>query len=276
VKKDPEKLTVGDELRVPKPKIIDHLTTAAGMGATAVSTLAGFPLAGPLTVEGLKAIIGTGYEHRRERFLETLVAEINDLKRRVGSGFENLETNEGFQTAFAHALPVALRSHEEEKLRALRNAVINAAAVDPEDDRVQIYIRYVDELTPGHVRLLAKMLESEDELYRIKTHHDLMVRLSSGIVPVGSWADDFRVRLQDLVTRGLIRISPSLEELDDVFREDLVTTQVGERKDRPMVRVTRVGRAFLEFISDPIEWRLRIPVRDARVRPEREPHDVDD
>jgi hypothetical protein len=108
------------------------------------------------------------------------------------------------------------------------------------------------------VRLLKAMLEREEELRMVASHNDLMIRLAPGIVPKPSWADEFRVVLQDLETRSLIRLSPSLEEFDDVVREQLVTTEMGERiKHLPMLRVTRVGRRFLEFIGDPFEWRVR-------------------
>jgi hypothetical protein len=223
------------------------------------------PLFGSAAVEFLNGVLPSRYERRRDQWMHAVYEALTHLLDE--SQIRALETNESFLSALASAIPAVLRAHQEEKLKALRNAVINAAAVDPEDDRAQIFIRYVDELTPGHVRLLATMLELSDELYRVKSHHDLMVRLSPGIVPEISWADDFRVRLQDLQTRMLVRISPSLEELDDVFRENLVTTQVGERTERPMVRVTHVGRAFLEFIGDPVEWRLRKAARGEEPSP---------
>lgn len=252
---DPKQLPSGDELKLPQPSVADDATTVVGLFATGATTLTGFDLAGPLAVPALHAFLNTQVGYRRDRFLEALGSEIEGLKRKFAE-FSDLESNESFKTAFVHALPAAIRTHQEEKLRALRNAVINAASVDPDDDRAQLYIRYVDELAPGHIRLLNKILERADELYSISSHHDLMVKLSPGIVPDPAWAHDFRVILQDLETRLLIRVSPAIEELDDVFREQLVTT-TGEQKARPMILVTRVGLAFLEFIGDPVEWRFR-------------------
>jgi hypothetical protein len=54
------------------------------------------------------------------------------------------------------ASTIAMRTDREEKLRMLRNALINAVLPGAPEEHEQItFLRFVDELTPAHVRMLA-------------------------------------------------------------------------------------------------------------------------
>jgi hypothetical protein len=49
----------------------------------------------------------------------------------------------------------AFRNHKKEKIDALRNAVLNSCLPGaPEDDIQMIFLNYIDELTPWHLRIM--------------------------------------------------------------------------------------------------------------------------
>jgi hypothetical protein len=80
------------------------------------------------------------------------VSELND---RVEDLSKPLENNEQFLTAVLHANLIAMRAHQEDKLRALRNAVRNSTLKSaPDDDRQLMFLRFVDDLTLSHIRVL--------------------------------------------------------------------------------------------------------------------------
>jgi hypothetical protein len=54
------------------------------------------------------------------------------------------------------ASQIALRNHQQGKLDALRNAVLNAALPNsPQEDEQMIFLRLIDQLTPWHLRVLS-------------------------------------------------------------------------------------------------------------------------
>ncbi len=63
--------------------------------------------------------------------------------------------NPTFQTTFKKAIRIADCEHQQEKLEAWRNAVLNSATPNfPRDDIQAIFIKWIDEFTVSHIRLL--------------------------------------------------------------------------------------------------------------------------
>lgn len=61
-----------------------------------------------------------------------------------------------FTTTLMYAMQIASRNHQEEKLSALRNAVINSVIIPPLDDDIQkIFLNLIDDFTPSHIRVLS-------------------------------------------------------------------------------------------------------------------------
>src|SRR4051812_46782774 len=69
---------------------------------------------------------------------------------------EDLPLNDVFLDAVANAGRVTQATHQQEKLRALRNAVLNSIgpAAPTIDEQVRFF-RLIEEFTPAHLRLLA-------------------------------------------------------------------------------------------------------------------------
>jgi len=68
---------------------------------------------------------------------------------------EALMENEIFISMFIHATNIAMRTHQEEKLEALRNAVIHSAINPTVDENIQLmFLNLIDRYTPVHFQLL--------------------------------------------------------------------------------------------------------------------------
>ncbi len=135
---EPPKVTVGDHA---------HATVRGALGA--------IPFAGGMAVELFNAVVTPPIERRRDKWRESIGNRINEL---ASAGFlkpENLPDNEVFISAVVQATNVAMRNHNEEKLEALRNAVMNAALPNPPDESMQqMFLELVDQFTVWHLRLL--------------------------------------------------------------------------------------------------------------------------
>ena len=68
---------------------------------------------------------------------------INDLYEKGIVTEADLQENEKFFTTLVHASNTAIRNHEEEKLNALRNAVLNSALPGAPSDTMQRAILHV-------------------------------------------------------------------------------------------------------------------------------------
>jgi len=108
-------------------------------------------------VTELANILKLPYERRRDEWLGTLWEKLTRLEERLG-GFDvnRLADNQQFVTAVLQTTPMAVRTHQKEKLDALRNAVLNVAAGSaPEEDLQITFLDAVDSLTASHVRFLS-------------------------------------------------------------------------------------------------------------------------
>jgi hypothetical protein len=111
---------------------------------------------GPLQI-AFENIFTSPIEKRKEAWLNQLADVINEVQKRVSEITpERLAENDAFVTVVMQASQVAIRNHQQEKLEALRNAVLNAALPNPpHEDEQMIFLRLIDQLTPWHLRILS-------------------------------------------------------------------------------------------------------------------------
>ncbi len=138
------------EYEVPKKTKGDvgHPLAKAGLSA--------IPIIGGSAAELFGSLIVPPLEKRRDEWIKSIADGLTDLEEKV-EGFEigKLKDNPIFVTTVLQATQVALRSHQEEKLKALRNAILNTAAGNaPSDDLQLMFLNFIDAFTPWHLRIL--------------------------------------------------------------------------------------------------------------------------
>lgn len=138
--KKPPNRSAGDAVHA----VVKSIVGAVPYGGSALSVL-------------METVFAPPIERRRETWFKELADVTTELQQKVeGLTAENLSKNELFISVAAQATQIALRNHREEKLEALRNAVFRAGLPNGPDEQVQMmYLRFIDELTPGHLAVLA-------------------------------------------------------------------------------------------------------------------------
>jgi hypothetical protein len=118
-------------------------------------------LAGMIPVVGgvaseLLGLLSSPLAQRRDDWLTDLERRLRDLEGTVeGFHFDGLAQNEEFVSATLQATQAALRTHQREKLDALRTAVINVAlGKEPNPNRQQQFLALVDRFTAEHLTVL--------------------------------------------------------------------------------------------------------------------------
>jgi hypothetical protein len=219
----------------PERKAGDRAFTLAEAAVSAVPVIGG-----PLAV--LLEAIGDPIGRRREHWFREIASAISQLQEHTELLSKPLSENEAFIDAVLHATQMALRTHQAEKLQALRNAVKNSARLGAPNENVQLmFLRFVDELTPLHLRVLSLF---EDPRKRLEDcGRALTPAAAGGIAPLiyhyipesngqGHLAEQI---WRDLSARGLIE------------HVGLFVAMTTEGVLTP--RATYFGRQFLKFIS---------------------------
>jgi len=120
------------------------------------AALSAVPIAGGPAAELVGLVFGPPLEKRREKWLEQLADAVKEVQDKVSELTpEKLSKNEAFVTTVLRATEIAVRTHQQEKLEALRNAVVSAALPDAPDETLQqIFLNHADTLTPWHLLIL--------------------------------------------------------------------------------------------------------------------------
>jgi len=229
MKKPPEQKSKGD---------IVHTVVKAAASA--------IPIAGGPAVVIFEEVFRKPIEARRQKWLEMLAEAVEELKSKV----ENLENkdlseNESFISAVMQASQVAQRTHQDEKLEALRNAIQNAALPHaPDEDLQLVFLRFVDELTPWHLRIL-DLFDGPQEWGRRNNVNFPGWGMGGGATVLEFAFQDLRGQrdfydqvVSDLQVRGLISEGSFLH-----------TTMTGG--GMMASRSTSMGKQFLKFIRKP-------------------------
>ncbi|HWE42435.1 MAG TPA: hypothetical protein VG432_08015 [Gemmatimonadaceae bacterium] len=207
----------------------------------AKGALGAVPLAGGALAEVVDVLFRDPLEARRERWFEQVAEAIEDLRaRKPNVDVDGLARNEEFVTTLHHATDAAMRTHHQEKLSALRNAVLNAALPGAPDSDMQIvFVQLVQQLSPTHLRILAVY---NDPLQWFAQH---------GITPptlyAGSRAEVLQLALPDIARANWRVYAKQLEDaglmgsLAGMVTGPTITSSA----------TTDLGKEFLAFISAP-------------------------
>jgi hypothetical protein len=181
---------------------------------------------------------------RRE---ETWKAYIHDTVVDLAHRYNSLDEDPIFIDALFRTTRIALATHQAEKLEALRNALANSVGPNaPDVDKQAIFLRFVEEFRPAHIRLLGyldspgsarlqlfeswRRSEPADKTVTTERILDFWLPETAGNQELLGWL------AEDLAVARLIPQKVDLEE---------ITTQKGVNKRR----TTKLGQEFLWFVK---------------------------
>lgn len=97
----------------PKPKGSDAIYALVKGAVSAI------PLAGGAVSELFGLYVASPLQKRQEKWLESLLEKIKELEKKSARfSIENLQKNEVFISSLLQATQIAIRNHQEEKLKA--------------------------------------------------------------------------------------------------------------------------------------------------------------
>jgi hypothetical protein len=235
------------------------------------------PAVGSLFASFFDSYIVPPATQRTYKFLEILVPELEELKSKIESvDFESPV----FLTTFLHASQIARRTHQEQKLEALRNVVLNSSIPRAlEDDVLAMFLNWIDGFTELHLSTL-KHLHYLDR-YAPEELHTYFPMLEQNRAV-------YNQVLKDLADRGLISLREvyiTEEDNDDIYlqrlgfampqismsvynrptkrggkeikmktfkhQEDIDTLIKNNHSSSQESKTTELGKQFIRFIENP-------------------------
>jgi hypothetical protein len=208
----------------------------------AEAAIGSVPLVGGALAAILPYVLGRSYERRQEDWFNQLAADVQDLKEAGDRTWSELGEDDEFVDAVVQATRVAETTSQEEKLAALRNAVLHTLSGDaPSRDERSRFIRLIDEFTPAHLRMLSFL----DDPARAFEHNGVQrptgmsgPRKALLVMCLPEFSDDAWTQLlaADLGSAGLMA-----GQLGGVMTESGLWTSA----------TTPLGKRFLQFIARP-------------------------
>jgi hypothetical protein len=227
-----------------RPTKGDHALTVAKVIVAAV------PYMGGPAAEILAALIRAPLTKRLEAWCDQINLALAELREtRAGLDPDSLAGNQDFVSAVQHATQIAVRTHRQENLDALRNAVLNVAAgTAPHDDLQLMFLAFVDAFTPLHLRMLKFFRNPTGSLASAgKPLHPTVYNTMAEVLPIGGVPHGFSEQVfLDLVNRSLVGARDLQESEQRAWAHVFVSPSKATEK-----RVTPLGDAFLAFIESP-------------------------
>lgn len=225
--------------------------------------ISSIPTVGSLTVGFWESRTPSPAMERLYIFLEDLAREFDKLKSKIELvDFES----PAFQTTLIYVYQIVIRAHQEQKLRALRNIVLNSSIPSNLDDDVtEIFLNWINGFSPCHISTL-KCLHYLDS-YTSEQLHAHFPELEKKRVL-------YNQVLKDLTDRGLISLKegyftgedednislqnkPNQKSAKDMkmkfarYQEDIDIILKNSRSSRQASKTTELGKEFIKFIEYP-------------------------
>lgn len=227
--------------KLPNSKSAADIAREVGKAIVSAIPTAG----GPLQVV-FENVFTAPIEKRKLAWLEQLADVVTELQGRVeGLTPEKLAANEVFITVAMQASQIAIRNHQQEKLQALRNAILNSALSNsPQEDEQMIFLRLIDQLTPWHLRVLALLDSPVEWMERNKIRYPgwgmggVSTVIEHCFENLRGQRDTYDQIIRDLQGEGLFRQGQFLH-----------VTMTGHGMVES--RTTERGKRFIKFITAP-------------------------
>ena len=211
--------------------------------ATAKAVMGSIPYAGAAVSELIGLIIAPPIEKRREKWMTEVGQKLKDLEEASKVDITKLTNNPQFIDTVLQATSYALKTSDEEKIAAFRNAIINTAIGDvPEQTISQIFLTLIDNFTSWHIKIL-HLFDNPSEWFKQN----------------GMTFPDYTMTSLSTVVIEAYPILKGQNELLDLIWSDLKQGGLHNTSDlRTSMsgnsllanRTTDLGKKFLNFISD--------------------------
>lgn len=195
---------------------------------------------------GLSELFTEPASKRRDRILIEIDKRLEKLEfnSKYNNNIQKLQDSEVFLTIVFQAYQVAMRTHQNQKIRALMNCIEHSAIDDIDENLQHMFLMFIDSFTEWHLRILVFLDNPEEFLqnYNIDKNScsENFAQVFYTVYPQLNDKREFSGQvIRDLFDKGLIATDGSILGLPMAPPDGLFSS-----------RTTGMGKEFLKFISD--------------------------
>jgi hypothetical protein len=134
---------------------INKTTKSDVLYAAVKAGLGSIPVLGSAATELFGLVVTPPLDKRRQEWMNEVAEKLKALEENNKIDFISLSQNEQFIDTIIQATSFAIKTSEQEKIAALKNAVINTALNEsPAKTKSQIFLNLVDTFTAWHIKIL--------------------------------------------------------------------------------------------------------------------------
>lgn len=186
--------------------------------------LGAIPFAGATAGEIFNMVIQPGVTQRQQQWMKDIADGLSKLENQVeGFNIEKLKNNDEFLSVLIEASQCAVRTHQEEKLYALRNIVENSIFTELEFDYQKLFLIYVNDFTVFHIQIMKRI--SDNAINHALSYEQLEKKI-----------------IQDILSED--------EELFNVIREELEVGKGLIKAENGGYCLSELGQHFMKFITE--------------------------
>lgn len=213
---------------------------------------------------------------RCKKSILSIAYGLQELENRIDNFYiEDRFNDEKFEAILIRAMQIVMHTPQEEKLKALRNVVLNSALPsDLEDDMQIMFLDYIDSFTTLHIKLLKFFNDKKSndwiiELAENVDHQDSMHDSNGGLVTEDYNVESYKVMRFELWPVLGYEFPDAIGEknffyqqvLSDLKSKDMIPFGDGSSgpveltysfNDKFNPQLQSFGKLFMEFITSPL------------------------
>lgn len=122
--------------------------------------LGAIPIIGGIAGESFDIIYKTGFEKRLNQWRISVSEVLNKLLEK--QSLDSLAKDDEFHSLLLESTLVALKTHQQIKLDAVKQLLYNSTSSSTEYDFKKLFLNYIDQFTSYHLRTLGMILENQE------------------------------------------------------------------------------------------------------------------
>ena len=204
------------------------------------------PYVGGPATEVMSMFLSSPLEKRRENWLNKVANDLEKLLEKVDEHEEiikRIQSDDYFITTLSNATQIAILTHHEEKLEALKNITFNVLKVNEISEKIKInsFIFYLERFEPVHLHVLEFLgnFTKYKEIYNKKEQQQNM-HVTYGGGGVGRYWDELFGK-EFPSTSSLMRLVIKDLKFYDLINHDNIDLINGND-------ATSIGNDFLKYI----------------------------